>query len=171
MQGTSIIIRINKYYMFGEFKRTLGKVILVLALCCRRSSPVLSSKRKTEKARWRTPRCVLALKRCDPFLLSDPMTLSSSSRTRTVSLSIMSSWVMALPSHVLGAAAGASALLSAGAAGAASAADAGAGAGAAVPFEVPLAAAVDCLLFFFLAMMVAEAWRFVGSDTSDGTDG
>ena len=115
---------------------------------------MLSSKRKTEKARWRTPRCVLALKRWDPFLLSDPMTLSSSSRTRTVSLSIMSSWVMAFPSHVLGAAAGASVavLLSAGA-GAASAA--GAGAGAAVPFEVPLAAALDCLLFFFLAMMVA----------------
>ena len=37
----------------------------------------------------------------DFLLEADPMTLSSSSRTRTVSFIIMSSWDMAFPSHTV----------------------------------------------------------------------
>lgn len=79
---------------------TFGKVILVLARCCKSKSPVSSSKIKTEKARCSTPRGVAATNSCEPRLDSDPMTLSSLSNTSTVSFSIMSVCVMAVPFHV-----------------------------------------------------------------------
>ncbi len=59
------------------------------------------SNRHTLKARWSTPRGWAGEKTCEAFLDSEPMTMSSLLRTRTVSRSIKSFWDMALPSHFL----------------------------------------------------------------------
>jgi hypothetical protein len=79
--------------------RTLGKVIFDEALCCKSSSPVDSSKMKAEKARCNMARGCSIVNSWDFLFEADPITLSSSSNTRTVSFIIMSSWDMALPSH------------------------------------------------------------------------
>lgn len=59
------------------------------------------SKRKTLKARWRTPRGWVGVNSWEERLDSEPMTVSSLERTRTVSRSMKSVWVIAVPSHFL----------------------------------------------------------------------
>lgn len=69
---------------------TFGKVIFSLARCCNKRRPSDSSNRKTEKARCSTPCDCFVEKTCESFFDADPITLSSSSRTNTVSFSIKS---------------------------------------------------------------------------------
>jgi hypothetical protein len=85
----------------GGDARTFGKVIFVDARCCRSNSPVDMSNKKTEKARCRIARGWAGLNSWEVLLDAEPMTLSFSSKTSTVSFAIMSSWDMALPFHVV----------------------------------------------------------------------
>ena len=81
---------------------TFGNVIFVDARCCNNILPVDLSKIKTENARCNIPRGWPISNSCDFLLLAEPITLSLSSNTNTVSFSIISVWVMALPSHAVG---------------------------------------------------------------------
>ena len=82
-------------------KRTLGNVIFVDARFWSNNFPVDSSKMNTENARCKIPRGCSIMNSWDVLFEAEPITLSSSSKTRTVSFSIISVWVMALPSHAV----------------------------------------------------------------------